>query len=345
MKTKRGIWRAALSVLFFVLMFADLVVAQDKSVEKEFGWIKIETNLDSVYVVIDRQFQNARLLTQSGATDSVKAETGAHTVTLAWKTIHDFSKTVDVFPGETYAFKHEIYNPPQHPQSSYKIIRQKYNLEISSAEETEIYVNGEFAGKEKARVLQLHNNPVIKIIHPEFGKIEYTAKTSMFRTTKVSRYYSDNNNNRSWYYYTVPFWKQGYHSEYGKMTFMGLSYIALSALTYTYELEIRDRQEDYNNIETAYLEAPTPLRAEQHKEVLEIKRKKLNDTIQLQNLMIGGLIATYAIGVIDAFFFRPREGYKGADKFNLTDNVSNFVPDVSVGAQHGMTIGLTWRFQ
>jgi len=56
MKTKRGIWRAALSVLFFVLMCTDLVVAQDKSVVKEFGWIKIETNLDSVYVVIDRQF-------------------------------------------------------------------------------------------------------------------------------------------------------------------------------------------------------------------------------------------------------------------------------------------------
>jgi|GEM_PF-7010201 hypothetical protein len=64
MKTKRGIWRAALSVLFFVLMCTDLVVAQDKSVVKEFGWIKIETNLDSVYVVIDRQFQKSHLLTR-----------------------------------------------------------------------------------------------------------------------------------------------------------------------------------------------------------------------------------------------------------------------------------------
>lgn len=344
MKTKRGIWRAIPLVFFFVFISIVTSHAQQITAEKEFGWIKIDTNLDSVYVVIDRQFQNARLVTNSGRTDSIRAEVGAHTVTLSWRTMHDFNKTVDVFPNETYTLKHEIHNKPQYPQSSYRVIKQQYNMEISSAEDTEIYVNGQFAGIEKARVLQLHNYPVVKIMHPERGTIEYTANVSMFKTTTVARYYSDNNE-RKWYYYAVPFWKQGYHREDGKMTLMAFSYITFGALTYVYEVDIREQKASYNTVERAYLEAPTPYRAEQHKTVLNSKRKKLNDTITLQNLMIGGIVATYAIGVIDALFIRPLEGYSGPDKFTRNKRASGFFPDVSINAQHGMTLGLTWRFQ
>jgi hypothetical protein len=191
----------------------------------------------------------------------------------------------------------------------------------------------------------------VEICHPEKGLIEYKKDVSTTDMTRINRYYRKRNK-VDWYYYALPYWKQGKHREYAKMTLLSVSYTTLSTLAYLYEQNVAESRRKFNSSRNAYINASTSWQADVHRQEFKAQHKKLEENLNKQNLVISGLVATYVIGVIDAIFFRPREGYSGPPKFSPEDRTgySSFIPKASIDLNtrqvgNGMFIGLTWSLQ
>lgn len=197
-------------------------------------------------------------------------------------------------------------------------------------------------------MLNIHDKATIEMYHPEKGYIEYETEVSTQNVTTVNRYFDDQVD-RSWIYYTVPVLKQSVEQEWKKVIIQSMSYLTFGTLTYYYGQEISNQRTDFKHYKQAYINAETAWDAAEYREKMRSKHTKLDDLITVQNVMIGGLVATYLAGAFDALFIQPRKGYKGASKFDkISESVTHrFIPEVSIvsssqNTTDRLTIKLSW---
>lgn len=142
------IWKA-LKAGCILLFIVTSLYGQDALETEKFGWIKINTDLDSAYVVIDDKFYDPHLITSKGDVDSIKTRTGPRKVTIVWWNIDDIVRRTFVYKDTTRQLNIEIESTGQSPKTSFYTIQRQYNLEISGAEDADIYLNGKLVGRRR----------------------------------------------------------------------------------------------------------------------------------------------------------------------------------------------------
>ncbi|MBO6794342.1 MAG: hypothetical protein JJ895_10565 [Balneolaceae bacterium] len=267
-------------------------------------------------MVLDLDFANAKMIANQAV---IEVNPGNHLVQLA--TQFDYFPARDLFiaNGKTVTFysqfstSNKVPADKLHENPTIKPLLNKDALIVSDSN-TKIYQNDTFLGTGAAIVdLQPLRN-TIRFVNPNFGSKEIeVSKSTLF---SVFEHYRKPQKTTAQILSTIPGLSQAYKRQYLKgAAFLVSNILAINLYfdaTDYYSLE-KDRfkvlVEQYN----ATSNEQTALELGNQIEALQSEIKDLDSR---KNLLLGTSIGLYALNIFDAFWSKPKGGYR-TNNFNI----------------------------
>lgn len=185
MSSRRVIKKLFFLPLLLILLFWTTEADAQENDSLRHSWLRVITNLEQYYLVIDNDYSTPHLVTRS---DSIQVDPGLRKITVVWKKIRDFSFRVNLQPNHTHVESITFASFPDKPRTSYKIINNEPNLVIDTDTNSSIYLDGKYLGKQRAELIVEGEKHDLVIKHPNYGQLRKTISTSMYETKYVSRY-------------------------------------------------------------------------------------------------------------------------------------------------------------
>ncbi len=305
---------AALCVILTgFLSHSHLAQGQDSA---KVSWLKVITNINQFYVVIDGNYLEASLM-QNG--DSIKVQPGRKNFSIVGGNINDSNFTEVIQANQTLKKQITFASfPTKHGLSSYQLIVKGYNLIIKTDPSSSVYIDGEYHGKHIVTDQLLSGKYKIKITHPEYGSLTKEVEVSKYSTSTFSRY----NKNPSNLFFVAKLIPGLEYLASRRFMKAGITYGLLAALTTNLIIQnsaYNNEMSEYNNWSNLYEQTNSPLEAIKYRLKADKANEKLKSIASNFNfsLIITGAISLYS--VIDGFH-KPKEGYKWSqtDKTNFT---------------------------
>lgn len=141
-------------LLGLAILFIPILCFSQDTVKTKYGWIKFNTNVDSIYVVVNNHYKNAIHIVNH---DSLLMKKGVYTFTLVnkhyWDERYQMGVLTDTTMHYRINFKHKIEKDPNN--SGYKRITEgfPYNLTISTDPKSTIIIDDSTYGKHFVKTL------------------------------------------------------------------------------------------------------------------------------------------------------------------------------------------------
>ena len=156
--------------------------------DKESSWFVLEANADSVYLVIDGVFDNAKLIFPG---DTAAISPGSHHIRLVTRRAYDEVFRYDFTSGEylkrpvSFKYKYSIFEIP----GSYQRIKHGGNVDITTDAESRIFINDDYVGQGSALRNMVLGTHKMRLVHPEAGAIERWIRLNEFgQIERIERY-------------------------------------------------------------------------------------------------------------------------------------------------------------
>lgn len=290
-------------VLFLVFSCYDKGYAQQE--ESEEGWLLVRANLEQYFIVVNDDLTNAMLINRG---DSIKIKSGLTKVKIVWQTIHDQNFTIDVKPGETAKADVYISTFPSYPRSSYEIILNQINLQVTTDRNSTVYIDGKFYGKHAIETLLNPGVYSLLITHPEYGKIREDIEVNSQTVTAFARF-NKNPSKLPFAAKLLPGAEYIASKRYGRAV---VTYVSLAAITANLIIQ----NNNFNNKELTYLHweelyqnadnTRDAISFRHNAETVQGEMQQISQNFNLSLLLTGTL---YILSTFDSFR-KPKKGYK-----------------------------------
>ena len=290
-------------ITFFV--FSSPLIAQKSDSEKNIGWLKIEVNAPSFFLIIDEDFENHFSIFSR---DSVELTTGKHQFRIVGERINDVTGDVIIKENETTT-RRFFSSFSNNPKTSYQIIQQGSNVNIATEKGGLIFVDGEYIDTSNTELLLSPGKHSLEITHPELGSLSTKFKVAEYKTTNIARFNADPTPNPT-ILKILP--AVGYFSNQqytkGIITLSSLSAIGISlfVLNNKYDSELSQ----YKNLTQKYRMATTTQEAVYFRRLAEATIVDLDRINKQMNWLLTGASVIYVYTTIRGFL-KPKEGYAG----------------------------------
>lgn len=267
-------------------------------------WLKVRTNLDQFYVIIDNDFSQPYLLWNN---DSLAVSPGEHEVTLVWKEINDYSSSYEFEENKTNLVQVRFGNFPIQPHSSYRTVLDGYNLRIITDERSTIYYDGEVVGVGQAELISEDGKHTIFIEHPEFGSLQQTIETNTYRKFRYARFNEDPSILSPALEY-LPGGAYFSSRQYKKALITSIITTGLIANLIVQQNRYSNFESDFSTWKKAYNTAETSKDAVLYRQKVRTAEQNLKDTGLNFNITLATLAAVYLASTLDGFR-KPKDGY------------------------------------
>lgn len=316
--------------LFFSLLnitFFQVSLAQANNENQEKNWLKISTQIEEFYLVVDNDYLNSYHFASG---DSILLPIGRHELRMIWRNIDDYVSYIEIRKDQT-AVKHVTFTSfKTSPNTSYQIIESQQNVSIQTDPNSSIYIDGQFKGTQYSELFLNPGKYELYIESPEYGSLTKTLSVGYTEYTYIAQY-NQNINPIPTYQKLIPGASYLSTRQYTKATVTYLGLIALTGTALYFNSNYNSKADLFEKQSQRYLEANNPqlaiaLRLQAQNTLKEMET--LNTRITWLTI---GAVAWYGITTIDGFR-KPKEGYKGAITLrpNLAYHNYSFNPELSV---------------
>jgi hypothetical protein len=300
------VWGTRFWVLVFMMLSMSITA-------QETGRVLFDVNLDKLFLVIDGDLENAHAYSQNLI---IELPSGEREITIIHPEVNNFTYTLNVHADSLIVSQFNLISFRRNPKSSYQILKQNSNLNISTEPAGAIYIDDELYGTGTLNALLNPGKYSIRIVHPEFGTLRKTVHTDALKPAQLQLF---NQNHKP---IPVPFRLLPGGAYFNNKQFkrLGLAYagfVPLSALLIHRYQKVSALNSEFDDLERFYLQAD---------QLSDVKnyRSQLNDTqarIKSNNKQINQFwlitAAWYTLTTLDGLR-KPRSGYKTpGNEFNL----------------------------
>ncbi|MGM0589435.1 MAG: DUF5683 domain-containing protein [Bacteroidota bacterium] len=290
-------------------------IAVDELIAKT-GSLTISTELDSVYLIVNDDFDNVLHLPRE---DTVDLSVGKKDIRIIKRYYRDFITRVNIKPDTTVSV--DIGLLPIHSRrynkeySSYPRIYWAAPVVIKGDPDASFYIDDNYIGTGLGRV-DTSGYFTIKSVLPN-GKTEYEQFYTEFgwKTFFVKRLYQRPEKKKSIYLSVLPGGTQIYQGERFKGMFLMATVVVGSFWAFKNHFEYQDKYEEFKRLKEEYLLKNNPEEVyylgNQAEESLKIAKNKANR----RDLYLYSTLAVYVYNIIDALI-KPEIGYRKTIKID-----------------------------
>lgn len=233
--------------MLLIILFLILIPL---SVQAQEGFIKVTTNLDNYYLIINDDYENVTLRKRG---EKIKVPAGNIKVRLIWEGINDYVRTIFIQENQMFEIRPILNFKDKPKNSSLDIINKKRNLSIYTDESSEIFIDNEYVGTGYSQKIINPGSYQLKIINPEFGSLEKKLSISSVKMHEEFRFNKKENflHNAIRFVPGMEFYSNG-ESMKALLTWSSLAMIGLNI---AYHNNKYDQNYDlYNNLVIEYKE-------------------------------------------------------------------------------------------
>ncbi|MFV1884255.1 MAG: hypothetical protein ACMZ7B_07200 [Balneola sp.] len=284
------------------------------------NWLKISTNLENFYLVVDDDFKNSFYLTSG---DSILLPVGRHELRIVWRNINDFTTSVTIVDSRTTSRRIVLSSFMTRPTaSSYQILENQQNVNVVTDAESEIFLDGDYVGTEYTELFLNPGKYKIHIIHPVHGSLKRTLKIDPQKYISVARF-NENPNPLPFGKKLIPGYSYLSNKQYKKAA---LTYSGLILLTGAALLSNSDYNRKNNLFQSLNREYLTSNNSQRVVALREEIQGTLNEMDELNTRITAftlGAVTWYALTTLDGLR-KPKDGYPGnisvQPQFSYHDN-------------------------
>jgi hypothetical protein len=291
-------------LLFSLFLFLQTNI-KAQSNDNATGWIRFDTNIEQFYLIIDEDFENHMLL-NSG--DSVEVPVGSHQIRMVWNNINDHRSRLVVKENQT-TVKNTSFFVTRYPRSSFNIIESSRNVVITTDNESDIYVDGNYVGSKYSEILLAPGVYDLEIKNAVHGDLETKFFVEAYKVKDIARY----NNDPTPVSIFVKLLPGGGYIGNEQYLKAGLTYAGLIGLTITsvsLNNQYGEKERLFQEQNTNYLNAQTVNAAISFREDALFTLDEM-DKLNRQLTIAGvGIAVVYLATTLDGFR-KPKAGYSG----------------------------------
>ena len=313
----------------FVGAFSDSLFAQhtfglSEDLTDSTGYLKPEiTDQDSFYVVLNHKFDEALYIATG---DSIEVKAGQIHLRYVKQYYIDVEQNVTVEPDDVKKIGTRLLpvrgNEMRSRRSSYPRLFWDSNNFVLSDPDTELYINGSYAGQHYMTVDTTKTFEVTGI-HSSGREFKATFTPEAGKPFNFYQHYARPKKWKSRYLSFLPGGSQFYTNEPIK----GVAFTALTAagagLAFLYETKYQDQLDSYNQLRSEYGSAINPEEAFLLGNRTEAAFDKAESYSKTRNRLLLGTVMVYVANIVDGFI-APSIGYR--DESRAIDPYLDFDP-------------------
>lgn len=337
--------RANLASRFEMMSDSMYTARQSDDTDYQSSYLKISTNVDSVYVtILENGIENTNHIKKIGNKDSMLVEPGFRQFTLSHEKSAESSFERLFSDSTTTVVNHSfLLQTPTLKSLSDNIATEPYynsNLIIVSDEDSEIMVNGEYQGIGVIK-MNMRTGPVDIVISNKFNN-NARFSTSVLNTSSekaiVFDAYAKPEKNKAMLYGFVPGLSQIYKRQKIKGYILSSSFVLASYFSLKLNSSYNNELDIYNSLEKKYNTTTNEITAltlgNQMEEQYEVVKKN-NDQRTALFALTG---AIYAYNIFDTLFNTPKGGYRTKTDINL------YLSNKVINNENYSTLSLRYEF-
>ncbi len=283
-----------------------------------FGYLNFKTNIDSFYVYVDGDIENYKKISRF---DSLKLSVGTRKITISSEFIRD--KTFDIEIVENTVMEYRINFGSKIlirdillENSSYPRIYHRANLIVLTDDKSDIFIDGEWAGRGEVKVDTLIGLYVVETRHKHAGSSKKKIKVKSNRLA-ILKMYNKPHRKASKLLSAFP----GASQFYQKRRLIGIFIfgitVAGAVITHNYHQTFKDKNNEYEILLSNYRNANTEANALRLGDQLQSAFDSADDAAQIRNVFLYATLGAYALNLLDAILMKQKSGYRLERKFNL----------------------------
>mgnify|MGYP006271768941 CR=1 FL=1 len=324
--------KSFVTVLGMLLLFAalnDSVYAQysfglSEGQADSTGYIKpTVTDQDSFYVVLNHQFDQALHLASG---DSIEVEPGSYHLQYVKQYYIDVQQRVRVEKNTVHSIGTRMLpvrgDENRSRRSSYPRLFWDSNNFVLSDPETDLYINGEYAGMHYITVDTTRSFEVTGI-HPSGREFTSTFTPTRGKAFNFHQEFAKPRKKTAILLSFLPGGSQYYKQERLKAAAFTALTLAGAALAYSYEHRYQDQMETYNRLNGKYLATTNPEEAFLLGNKTEAALSEAVSVSKTRNRVLYGTALLYVVNIIDGLI-PPSIGYR--DQAKKIDPYLDFDP-------------------
>lgn len=302
--------------------------AQEAQTPTPTGYLKILTNVDSFYVLLNRNFKVGHKLRRG---DSLQLPVGSHKIILTSRNAFDHAFVVDITAKTTKVYRVNI-NPVEASQaylrnSAYPRLRLQANLLVLTDEDSDIYIGKKKVGRGQFKIDTSAGAYKITTRHKFAGAASRKVDVYLNRLEFVELYNKPRRSTAN--ALTIfPGARQLYQNEKFKGLVLSGLFFSGSILAYHEHRDFNKKNSDYLFTRQLYRAATDEKTAIRLAQETQEKYDLAKQTADRRNIFLYVTTAVYALNLGDAFG-APRGGYR--DKRPV---MSPFSTNDAVGLQY-----------
>jgi hypothetical protein len=313
--------------LRFLSLICLYIFFYSSSLFSQTGWLKIESNIDSIDVVIDFEFFKVYRIANG---DSLELRTGVRAFHLSYPFDYDYNRRVNIKEDETLIFEHNFEKRVPDLDFLDKNISatRHYSAEIllMSDSDTRIYVDDELKGEGFALVDSISASSTIKFEN------KYGYKTSKRYITSENRLITDqqylkpieSNTKKAAF---IPGSSQFMKNQKFKGSAIVTTFLLGTASTIFFELKLQSNNDKYSEVLSSYNATSLEFEAFKFGNQLKELSDKSSTYNNIKNVSLFSTIAVYLYNIYDGFTSFPDGGFreeKGLDFYLSSQDFYSF---------------------
>ena len=301
----------------------------------DFGYLRIVTNLDSFYIVVDNNYNNYRKVFKN---DSLKLTIGMRNIIIIEKSIIDYDFDVEIISDTTIAFRITLGRTTNQEvllrYSSYPRIKEGANLIILTDNDSDIFIDNKWIGHGFAKLDTIPQQYTLKTIHNTAGRTQKRIQLTANRL-QIIKMYNKPRKLLSHFLTIIPGGKQYYTNHKSKSAiFFGLSITGLS-LTYSYHQKFKNKNNAYLSLIDRYQRASSEIDAFQFGNESQSAFEAASTAAKKRNIFKYASIGIFTLNVIDTILNPVKSGYRKERGINV---YAEYIP---LNRHHAIGIGFS----
>lgn len=280
----------------------------------KFGYLKIVTNVDSVFARIDRNFKTCRKM-RSG--DSLRLTVGEYKFVVSTKLAHDHYFNIEIAPDTTLIYRIDLKSAKSYQtyiqNSAYPRFYWNANLLILTDNDSEVFIGNKRFGRGEVKIDTLAGAYEITTRHRYAGTTHKKVKLYATRL-EVAEMYNKPLRASAYSLAILPGAKQFYQNEKLK----GIAIFGLFAtgaiLSYNHHREFRKENQAYLSARYRYLHARSEDEAIKFAPEAQTRFDQTKLIANWRNAFVCATAGIYVLNLFDALS-SPRGGYRDMKRY------------------------------